>query len=229
MYELDVCNTSNISSEWRNTKGNPILISLKNILHVSHKNQSLRVTSRVPLCWSNITKKLSVLKHRLKLPWLNTLNLSFFACNASQGNTSSAPSSVWAHDLRSGMRRTAQSLKMKNLVRGGGIPALSGMGWALSHTTGWWGHTPHCAVWQAPASGTGLQTGRITCFLPCTLPQAFSSSPYLVCRTTEWERPWSAGFCGPVREYGKNSPGTKNPHNSHYVPFSSTLMLLSLT
>lgn len=156
------------------------------------------------------------------------LNLSFFACNASQGNTSSVPS-VWAHGPRSGMQRTAQSLKMKNLVRGGCIPGLSGMGWVLSHTTRWWGQAPHCAVWQAQASGTGLQTGRITCFLPCTVPQAFSSSPYLVCGTTELERPWSTGFCGPVQECGKTPPGTKNPHNSHYVPFSSTLMLLSLT
>ena len=127
------------------------------------------------------------------------------------------------------MQRTAQSLKMKNLVRGGCISGLSGMGWVLSHTTRWWGQAPHCTVWQAQASGTGPQTGRITCFLPCTVPQAFSSSLYLVCGTTELERPWSAGFCGPVQEYGKNSPGTKNPHNSHYVPLSSTLMLLSLT
>lgn len=70
---------------------------------------------------------------------------------------------------------------------------------------------------------------RITRFLPCTVPQAFSSSLYLECGTRELQRPWSAGFCGSAQVCGKNSPGAKNPHNSHYVPFFSTLMLLSLT
>lgn len=101
---------------------------------------------------------MSVLKHGLLLVWLNTLNLSFFVCNASQGNTSSVPSSVWARDPRSGMQQTAQGLKMKNLVRGGCTPGLSGMGWVLSHTTRRWGQASLCTVWQAQAPGTALQT-----------------------------------------------------------------------
>ena len=75
-------------------------------------------------------------------------------------STSSVPSSAWACDPRSGTQRTARSLNTKNLVRGGCIPGLSGTGWVLPRTTRCWGQAPHCAVWQAQASGTDCRRGE---------------------------------------------------------------------